>query len=201
MKKFLGLLLISAVLLSACSPTTSNKSEPSPTGEETMNDSMTHAAITSEKDFILNMIPHHQEAIDTSEIVAAQTSDPELKKFAQDVIQVQTSEVAQMEQWLKDWFQEEYTGNSNYQLMMGDLTQFQGKELERAYVEGMIAHHQGAIDMAKQVLTLNPRPEVQQMAEAIVTVQQTEVETLQGWLGTKYGDVQNAPSGHEGMAH
>lgn len=146
--------------------------------------------ITDEKVFIQEMIPHHQEAIDTSKVVLAQTQDPELKKFSQEVIDVQTKEVTQMKGWLKSWFNEEYSVNSNYMPMMGDLNKFEGKALDKMYVEGMIRHHQGAIDMARKVLTLNPRPEIKKMADDIISIQQTEVDTLQQWLGTKYQGVE-----------
>jgi len=153
--------------------------------------SMVHSIeITDEKVFIQEMIPHHQEAIDTSTVVLAQTQDAELKKFNQDVIDAQTREVLQMKGWLKDWFNLEYTEGTNYMPMMGDLRQFEGKALDKMYVEGMIRHHQGAIEMAQKVLTLSPRSEVKQMANDIIATQQAEVITLQQWLTTKYNDVE-----------
>lgn len=165
-------------------------SSPTTTQPNT-NDSMVHSIeVQDEKTFIQEMIPHHQEAIDTSKLVLAKTEDPELKKFTQDVITVQSQEITEMKSWLKNWFNEEYVVNLNYLPMMGNLNSYEGKELEKMYVVGMIRHHQGAIEMAKKVLTLKPRPEVKEMAEAIVTVQQTEVDTLQKWLDTKYQAVE-----------
>jgi uncharacterized protein (DUF305 family) len=172
---------------SGSAPVTSNSCGPNGCG----GNSMAHnIEITDEKVFIREMIPHHQEAMDTSKVVLAQTQDPELKKFTQDVIDAQTREVTQMKGWLKDWFNEEYAGNSKYMPMMGDLSKFEGKALDKMYVEGMIRHHQGAIDMAQKVLTLNPRPEIKKMADDIISVQQTEVTTLQQWLKTKYQGVE-----------
>lgn len=169
------------------SSVTSNSCGPNGCGGNSM---LHNIEITDEKVFIQEMIPHHQEAIDTSIIVLAQTQDPELKKFTQDVIDAQSKEVTQMKGWLKSWFNEEYVTNSKYMPMMGDLNKFEGKSLDKMYVEGMIRHHQGAIDMAQKVLTLNPRPEVKKMADDIISVQQTEVNTLQQWLNTKYQGVE-----------
>jgi uncharacterized protein (DUF305 family) len=172
---------------SGSSSLTSDSCGPNGCGGNSM---LHNIEITDEKVFIREMIPHHQEAIDTSKIVLAQTQDPELKKFTQDVIAAQAKEVAQMKGWLKSWFNEEYVTNSNYMPMMGDLSKFEGKALDKMYVEGMIRHHQGAIDMAQKVLTLNPRPEIKKMADDIISVQQTEVNTLQQWLNTKYQGVE-----------
>lgn len=172
---------------SSISTTSSNTCGPNGCGGNSM---MHNIEITDEKVFIKEMIPHHQEAIDTSRIVLAQTQDPELKKFTQDVIDVQTTEVSQMKGWLKSWFNEDYAGNPGYMPMMGDLSKFAGKDLDKVYVEGMIRHHQGAIEMARKVLQLNPRPEIKKMADDIISVQQTEVTTLQGWLNTKYQGIE-----------
>lgn len=172
---------------SGSSSLTSNNCGPNGCGGSTMVHSI---EITDEKVFIQEMIPHHQEAIDTSIVVLAQTQDSELKQFTQDVIAVQTKEITQMKGWLRNWFNEEYLVASNYLPMMGDLSTFEDNALDKMYVEGMIRHHQGAIEMAQRVLTLNPRPEIKKMADDIISVQQTEVGTLQQWLNTKYQGVE-----------
>lgn len=191
-----GLLVVSGFYLrgtlwpvskTGSSSVTSNSCGPNGCGDNSM---LHNIEITDEKVFITEMIPHHQEAIDTSKIVLAQTQDPELKKFTQDVIDAQSKEVTQMKGWLKSWFNEEYITNTNYMPMMGDLSKFEDKALDKMYVEGMIRHHQGAIDMAQKVLTLNPRPEIKKMANDIISVQQTEVNTLQQWLNTKYQGIE-----------
>lgn len=177
-----------AAFLPQSGPMTASSTSCGPNGCGS-NSMMHDIEITDEKGFILEMIPHHEEAIDTSKTVLAQTQDPELQKFTQDVINAQTAEVDQMKSWLKNWFNEEYTNNSDYMPMMGDLSSFEGIDLEKVYVEGMIRHHQGAIEMARKVLDVNPRTEVKNMADGIISVQQSEVATLQGWLDTKYQDV------------
>lgn len=149
--------------------------------------SMVHSAvIRNDQDLLSNMIPHHEEAVQSSQYVLSRTSDPELKTFLQGVIDVQSKEIAQMKSWHKEWFNKEYVANSNYKTMMGDLTKSSGKELEKKYIEGMIAHHKGAIQMAKDILPLTSRDEVKSMANEIVTVQEKEVSMLNGWLKDKY---------------
>lgn len=145
--------------------------------------------ITDEKVFLLEMIPHHQEAVDTSELVFENTQDLELRKFTYDVLSAQKKEIEQMKGWLKSWYNVDYQTSTTYLPMMGELRQFEGKALDKMYVEGMIRHHQGAIDMAKKLLTLNPRPELKKMADDIITTQQIEVDTLNTWLASKYEGV------------
>lgn len=72
---------------------------------------------------------------------------------------------------------------------MGDLTKLQGKELEKAYIQGMIAHHKGAIDMANQIVNKTNRSEIKTMAQAIIDTQTKEVTLLEGWLQSKYSGV------------
>jgi hypothetical protein len=51
------------------------------------------------------------------------------------------------------------------------------------FVKGMIPHHAGAIDMAKIVLAFGKDPEVKKLAEAIVKAQESEISSMQDWLG------------------
>jgi uncharacterized protein (DUF305 family) len=54
--------------------------------------------------FLEDMIVHHQGAVDMAGLLAAGTNRAEMKKFAADIIRVQTAEIAQMEAWEKAWF-------------------------------------------------------------------------------------------------
>jgi len=50
------------------------------------------------------------------------------------------------------------------------------------FVKGMIAHHAGAVDMAKTVLAFGKDPEVKKLAEAIIKAQETEIAQMNDWL-------------------
>lgn len=164
---------------------------------------MTHSfTITDERGFLENMIPHHQEAVETSELILETTENSELKKFAQSVIGVQNLEIEEMKKNLKSEYGTEYVPNSNYQPMMGNLDKYSGREQERLYIEGMIFHHRGAIEMAKKALDLDLSPETRKLAENIVTSQEAEVVTLTGWLQNEYKDVQTVdPETHDVLVH
>ncbi len=50
------------------------------------------------------------------------------------------------------------------------------------FAQGMIPHHQGAIDMAKVVLKYGKDPEMKTLAEDIIKAQDTEIAFMKGWL-------------------
>lgn len=57
----------------------------------------------------------------------------------------------------------------------------EGEEYEKAFLDGMIVHHLGAIEMAKELLTHTERPELVAMANAIIEVQSDEIEMMKVW--------------------
>jgi uncharacterized protein (DUF305 family) len=140
------------------------------------------AKITGDKDFIENMIPHHQEAITSSQSLLGKTQNPELKLFLQNVIEAQTKEVNQMKTWYKDWFGVDYQDKQNYMAMMPDFNKFSGVEADKAYIKGMIEHHKAAVDMAKQIQAITKRPELLKLASDIIANQSSEIVTLEKWL-------------------
>lgn len=61
------------------------------------------------------------------------------------------------------------------------------------FIDGMILHHQGAIAMAETALKQSSRDEIKQLAEAIITAQQTEIARMQDWRKTWYAEVDDKP--------
>ncbi len=57
-----------------------------------------------------------------------------------------------------------------------------GDAFDKAFIEGMIPHHQGAIDMARAALKSAGHEEIKQMARAIIAAQQSEIDMMNGWL-------------------
>lgn len=78
--------------------------------------------------------------------------------------------------------------NHDMQAMMHDMNaSLQGKTgdvFDKAFLEEMIVHHQGAVDMAQEVLKVSKRPELINLANEIITAQEKEISMMQGWLDT-----------------
>ena len=67
--------------------------------------------------------------------------------------------------------------------MHGPMMQgLQASDPDVAYVRGMIAHHQGAIDMAKVRLQYGKDVQTKQWANAVIREQQREIEEMESWL-------------------
>jgi uncharacterized protein (DUF305 family) len=132
-------------------------------------------SVTSEEQFVNDMISHHQEAVDNSRLVLTSTQDPKIKDLAERIITAQEGEIAMMQEWQRTWYNR--TTPSSYKHMMGE--QVHAANRDRAYLEGMIVHHKGAIQMAQSVLKLNPRSEVATLAQNIIATQQAEIEEMQ----------------------
>ena len=65
---------------------------------------MDHMGASTEEEFIANMIPHHQEAVDTANIIVAKTQNAELKKIATGIVSAQKTEIALLNSWMKSWY-------------------------------------------------------------------------------------------------
>lgn len=121
------------------------------TGTHTMD----HAAmVTDEISFLSEMIPHHQEAIDTSSMLLTQTQNTGLKLILVNIMSGQAGEIKMMEKRLSD----NYSGSdykAMYMPMMRDTKWITDiLVLEKMYMEDMIAHHQWAVDMANKLLSI-----------------------------------------------
>lgn len=145
-------------------------------------------SVDSEAAFITGMIPHHQEAVASAQAVLETTERPEVRELAQDVIETQTQEIAMLEGWLTRWYPD--AAEADYVPMMTELTGLSSDEADRTFLEGMIGHHRGAIDMAQSYLNADfeKQGDVVQLAEAIVSVQDAEITQMQAWLDDWYGN-------------
>ena len=145
--------------------------------------------VKDDKSFIQYVIPHHQDAVDASTKILASTQDPELKAFVTNVIKTQSQEIASLKGYYKTWFGSEYMANSTYKSMM-NLDNLSGQNLDKAYIQGMLGHHSGIIDVAKKVVTNNLgysfKSEIITLSRQIIKDQEADNVVLQKWLNEKY---------------
>lgn len=134
--------------------------------------------------FAQMMIPHHEQAVVMSEFALVNTDNPQVLALAQEIIGAQGPEIDQMTAIL-DRFNMNMGGHAGH-TMAGMLTEEEleelqdarGPEFDQLFLIGMIAHHEGAIDMAEDVLASGADPEVRALAQAIVAAQETEIEFM-----------------------
>ena len=71
--------------------------------------------------------------------------------------------------------------------MVSGLAGKSGDEFDRAFIEEMVVHHEGAVEMAQQALRDAQHPEIKQMANDIISAQTREIGIMRGWLKSWYG--------------
>ncbi len=112
-------------------------------------DHMLHTAITDERSFLEAMVPHHDEAVRAGlEVLARGATTDDIRALVTAIITAQENEITSMQRWYEDWYSEPLP-TVDYVPMMRDLSSLSGAALDRAFLEDMIAHHEGAIAMAK----------------------------------------------------
>lgn len=139
--------------------------------------------VSSEREFVTGMIPHHQEAVDTAkEVLARGGSIPEVRILAEEIIAAQETEIALLKQWHEDWYGEVYVADDSYLPMMRELEGLSGAEIDRRFLEDMIPHHMGAIMMAQSVRPFITHQEITNMADAIMETQTAEIRLMRDLL-------------------
>lgn len=141
--------------------------------------------VSSEREFIMGMIPHHEEAITTAkQVIERGGSTPEIKTLAENIVKAQEGEVAQMKEWYKNWYGEEYVADGKYKPMMRPLGNLSGSALDKVFLTDMIMHHRMAIMMAQSVDAHIEHDEIKTLSVNIKTTQSAEIELMQNLLKT-----------------
>ena len=110
--------------------------------------------------FATNMIPHHQQAVELSALVPDRSTNPELVALAQQISAAQQPEIETMKVFLVQWKENPDAGSGHEghggpmagmvdEGTMTKLVSLNGPEFDKLWLESMISHHQGAIEMAK----------------------------------------------------
>lgn len=158
-----------------------------------MGASSTEMGTLDDQQFIAMMIPHHQMAIDMAKVALERAEHPEIKQAAQDIIAAQQREIDQMTGWQHEWFGDATPSMSapltGSQMGMDmDINALKTAEpFDKAFIDGMIPHHEGAITMAKAVLATTQRPEIKDVANQIITAQEGEISQMREWRTAWYG--------------
>ena len=173
--------LIAIALLSAC-----GGSSDTNTGTDVVE------AVTDFNDddvmFAQMMIPHHEQAIEMSDIALDPTvgAGEQVRALATQIKSAQDPEITLMKELLTVWGKPLNSDEDHSSMMSGmlsadelaELGTLTGAAFDSAWAKAMIAHHEGAIEMAEAVLADGKNPEILTLAQAIISAQESEIETL-----------------------
>lgn len=160
-----------------------------------MIEGMTSATLSNSisHNFIVQMIPHHQAAIEMSENLLRFTTFAPLKRIAQNIISEQTKSIENMQNVLAHCskFSNSKQAQCLYDKRFCQITQTMFLRMRNAcsdnnidanFMREMIPHHQGAIQMSKNVLQYSICPELNPIIQAIITSQEKGVQEMQQLL-------------------
>ncbi|WP_028279936.1 DUF305 domain-containing protein [Arthrobacter sp. H5] len=143
--------------------------------------------------FAQMMIPHHQQAVEMSDLMLAKPDiDPAIAELATQIKEAQAPEIDTMTGWLEAWGEplEASEGTEGHDMgsdsmngmmssdQMTELESAEGTEASEMFLTQMTAHHEGAVEMAQQEIENGAYPDAIVLAEMIVETQQAEIEEM-----------------------
>jgi uncharacterized protein (DUF305 family) len=137
--------------------------------------------------FAQMMIPHHEQAVEMSELAKTRSNNPEVLALAQQIHDAQAPEIELMQSWLAgegavDMM--DHNMGMDGMLDEADMVRLEaatGTQFDKLFLEGMIAHHEGALQMTELILDSN-HAEVKALGENIVAGQTAEIATMKAML-------------------
>lgn len=161
--------------------------------------------------FAQQMIPHHEQAVEMAKLAAGRAKSQEVKDLAAAIEAAQGPEIATMSAWLKAWGQETsgagmdgmdhggmdhggmdgMDGESSGQMQgmmsdseMSELEASSGADFDTRFLTMMIAHHEGAIAMAKVEQADGRNSDAKELAGIIIEAQTREIALMRSLLSS-----------------
>ncbi len=168
--------------------------------------------------FARDMQAHHSQAVELSRMVRDNTDDEEVRTIALDILLTQQNQAGQMAGWLETWrlpqassrppmawaeghghgsAEGQDTDATGLEAMPGwvsaedraRLDAAEGVEAERLFLQLMIPHHLGGVEMAEMAVDTAQAPQVQALARSIIRSQEAEITVLEDMLEARGGPV------------
>ncbi|MFY1670158.1 DUF305 domain-containing protein [Plantactinospora sp. WMMB334] len=149
--------------------------------------------------FAQGMIPHHRQAVQMAEMAELRAGDPRVRSLASKIRAAQQPEIDQMTAWLREWGVPAAPasvgghgmhGAAPGGLMPGMMTEHDmtglervgGHGFDRMFLEMMIRHHEGAVQMAGTEVEEGQNPAAKSLAEKIRSDQTAEIRQMRNLL-------------------
>lgn len=169
-------------------------STPTSTGSTAAMSDFNDADVT----FATGMIPHHRQAVEMAKLAGTRAKSPQVKALAMQIMNAQDPEIRTMSNWLTTWGKPVPSDHSSMSGMdmsssgsmpgmmsgadMDKLKKATGADFDQMFLTMMIAHHQGAIEMANTEKSSGMNADAIALAQQIEEAQTTEITTMQGLL-------------------
>ncbi len=198
MKRIIAVLFASTLLLAACGGSDSAGSG-SGSGSSAATD-FNDADVA----FAQDMIPHHEQAVEMADLALKNAGSEKVTALAKQIKAAQDPEIKTMKGWLSDWGQSELSSSEDTGGMdhssdtmagsdmggmgmmsdrdMADLGAASGSEFDKMFLEMMMEHHKGAIEMAKTEKADGQNADAKALADKIITAQEGELAEMQTLL-------------------
>jgi uncharacterized protein (DUF305 family) len=184
--------LVLALLLAGCVGVLMN----GPEGSAPPVDAQDPRFNAADEMFVTGMIPHHEQALEMAEIVLGKEGvDERVAGIAERIQAAQQPEIDLMTSWLEEWGVDPDMGDMGDMAgmdhgddgMMSDddmaaLEAASGEEASALFLEQMIEHHEGAIEMSQQELDNGSNAEALELARQIIDAQTAEIAEMQELL-------------------
>ena len=139
----------------------------------------------NESMFAEMMIPHHQQAVEMSDLALSKSTNPSVLDLAKRIKNAQSAEIIQMQSWLggesSNSMMSDHSGHSMGGMLtdeeLSKLESASGAELDKLFLEGMIANHEGAIDMSRMIKDTTTK-EINAFGVNVVEVQSAEIREM-----------------------
>ncbi|MCD8351148.1 MAG: DUF305 domain-containing protein [Planctomycetaceae bacterium] len=133
--------------------------------------------------FLSGMIVHHQGAITMTEDILKTTTSQKIRRWSDEILSAQRREVKQMEALLHTLGPRDEAAAAEMEaemdMMMG---QPMSSNADINFIEMMIPHHAGAIDMSVPALVMSDNATIRKLAEDIIIAQAREIAEFRTWL-------------------
>jgi uncharacterized protein (DUF305 family) len=185
-----------ALLLAACG---GNDDESGDHGKHGGASASSPAASQKEQNaadvtFAKGMIPHHRQAVEMAGLAPERAASDEVKKLAAEIKKAQDPEIETLSGWLTSWGEDvPAEGETDHSMPrsaggmmsaedMKSLEKAEGAAFDTAFMEMMIEHHEGAVDMAETEQAEGSYPPAKEMAGQIISSQEAEIDAMKSML-------------------
>ena len=180
-------MLTAGLALAGCA-TGSGESTPT---QSTVSSNVTEDFNTADVMFAQMMVPHHVQAVEMSDVILTKDGiDPRVITLAQEIKAAQQPEIDALNGMLETWgipaapmdsMDMGHGGQMDGMMTEEDMAALDattGTEARRLFLEQMIVHHEGAIEMAQMEVASGINPDAVAMAQTIIDAQNVEIETM-----------------------